>query len=875
MRTINFIKKVFALGTGFVLLAGSVLGASYPGSFLKDGVTDFSLVVGDNAAPSDITGSIDIAIDLQHSFDKIPPKSTKTAAEKELEIRELMGVEVNTLSSSDLLGLRSGTISTGERSTKYNQYIRTLDDVNSSAPDHIHSGYVTFIENNNDEARDYLYFRTGDIVFEYEIEFEEGFVSDVQCITGSSCTSGVVRKLEDLEDEQITMLGQEMTIVNARALTSSNELTLKLVAGDILDTLEEGQVKKYDLDGNIYEVKVLIISDASNSNNADSVSFIINGETTDQLTEGETDILSDGVLIGIRSILPNEAGEIHGADLVEFFLGANIIELKDNDYTDDSFSVSTVTVNSEDIEDSDVRIKAAETENDLIEISSIVYRLRADGPQGDIYIPAGETLGMHLKEVEGMLHPGWDIRYDGLTEPSLNTLKFDANGDNSYEIDFINRAKESYSIPYLDNSRRTENAWKFGDDDGDLVFREGVINISTPNNHVFPIDEGDFVLLKTASNSVSKVLRYDSIDTSNKRITFTDLGKGSREVIYQDSPITGVLGTANLIAADERFLLYVGNISAPSATKGFITSNQVYPLAIDQNNDKDVKHDEINLRHFKNAALTLGNQSWISENGAINCTASSADGKGTYCAIDSATDTKRSMNLTLSTSTTKFEDNGVLDSEQAEDLTIQVFSKPNDEVDISVPTPQVISDSASGWASLQNGGTAPITILKMIGLDNKEKKQGISTYGAFLDIGTEKDRANDLKIEYPNPQKKGKVTFLMGEQIKSLDKLPPGIAKLSSEVKNVQNENLILVGGPCINPTTAELLGNPKPCYDGFYPGRAMIRFFEHGEKVSMIVAGYSGEDTEKAAVYASKQDDLKESLVLDTSGVEAVPLNE
>ncbi|MBW3014838.1 hypothetical protein KY330_00285 [Candidatus Woesearchaeota archaeon] len=63
-------------------------------------------------------------------------------------------------------------------------------------------------------------------------------------------------------------------------------------------------------------------------------------------------------------------------------------------------------------------------------------------------------------------------------------------------------------------------------------------------------------------------------------------------------------------------------------------------------------------------------------------------------------------------------------------------------------------------------------------------------------------------------------------------------------------QNLILVGGPCVNSKAAEVMGNPADCTEGFEEGKAMIKLFDNNGKVALLVAGYSGLDTRAAAQY-------------------------
>jgi len=74
MKAMKAIKKMVALGTGLALVGATIFGAAaanlsdYPSPlFVKDGVFDGIIVVGDNAAGSDVVGAIDIATSLQYA----------------------------------------------------------------------------------------------------------------------------------------------------------------------------------------------------------------------------------------------------------------------------------------------------------------------------------------------------------------------------------------------------------------------------------------------------------------------------------------------------------------------------------------------------------------------------------------------------------------------------------------------------------------------------------------------------------------------------------------------------------------------------------------------------------------------------------------
>lgn len=75
-----------------------------------------------------------------------------------------------------------------------------------------------------------------------------------------------------------------------------------------------------------------------------------------------------------------------------------------------------------------------------------------------------------------------------------------------------------------------------------------------------------------------------------------------------------------------------------------------------------------------------------------------------------------------------------------------------------------------------------------------------------------------------------------------------GEAKLASEIDEIEDYNLISIGGPCANPVTSELMGYPEDCNEGFIPGHAFIRLYPNGKHIAMVVAGATAIDTQRAS---------------------------
>lgn len=96
------------------------------------------------------------------------------------------------------------------------------------------------------------------------------------------------------------------------------------------------------------------------------------------------------------------------------------------------------------------------------------------------------------------------------------------------------------------------------------------------------------------------------------------------------------------------------------------------------------------------------------------------------------------------------------------------------------------------------------------------------------------------------------------ERIQVVDAL-----RLDTEITDIGAQNLIIIGNPCYNGITAEVLGNPADCTEGFTPGKARVKMLKNKEtnNLAMIVAGYGEEDTRLAAkVIAHRWKELQQA---------------
>ena len=84
---------------------------------------------------------------------------------------------------------------------------------------------MKFLEDREDTTVDFLYFQSGKQIARYELEFTTALESDVDDSGGSATTTGLF--LTDIEDTDITFLGQTYTIVQARRTSTAGNNIIK------------------------------------------------------------------------------------------------------------------------------------------------------------------------------------------------------------------------------------------------------------------------------------------------------------------------------------------------------------------------------------------------------------------------------------------------------------------------------------------------------------------------------------------------------------------------------------------------------------------------------------------------------------------------
>ncbi|MBI2508185.1 hypothetical protein HYV89_04485 [Candidatus Woesearchaeota archaeon] len=125
-------------------------------------------------------------------------------------------------------------------------------------------------------------------------------------------------------------------------------------------------------------------------------------------------------------------------------------------------------------------------------------------------------------------------------------------------------------------------------------------------------------------------------------------------------------------------------------------------------------------------------------------------------------------------------------------------------------------------------------------------------YGIIIRDPKAHGSSDEVVIDIPGDQVEANVV-VKGTTAKStssggsvvVNPIPSSAAALSEEVTSASAQNLIVIGGPAVNPLANSVFGLTR---GDFTPNEAMVKLADNGANVALLVAGYSAVDTRNAA---------------------------
>lgn len=351
------------------------------------------------------------------------------------------------------------------------------------------------MDDSPETATSYLFLDDGINAYDYTLTFDDAV----------EFTATEADVDDDFYLAKLKILGKEYSITDATSV--ADVLTeIQLMGGAVESTQGEYTTATYTVDGKAYVVKVVIISD-----DAETVKFDVNGEITGALAEGDTEELSDGTVIGVKEVMPNEGSEEAGADQATFYLGADKLILTTGD---------EANLNGEDIDGSLVTINTSAA--DEWTVLKVDYM-----PEDNVFIAAGES---------------W-------TDPVFGKFKFDfkdltkttemitiATASDEGSIKVTDISDNDVEIPLVDND---VNVF-FGDDlvDADVcTAQDGGAAVEAQGNLL--IHDGDSInaeadieliegvkMLVVSAGGEARIIEITNIDVATDTVDLKDLTTG-------------------------------------------------------------------------------------------------------------------------------------------------------------------------------------------------------------------------------------------------------------------------------------------------------------------------------------------------------------
>jgi hypothetical protein len=850
MKIKRMVKRLFAVGTGVAMLGATAMGAmaadlsEYPSMFVDNGRFNGFLVVGENAQAVDNLAMTDIAANMKVSSGTGVSSTTTVTGDswlvgtssKKLELSNsnvsassIKGEtfrDINTFIGEEELGaLKDGTWSTNENDYGFQQFLffDAAPSADNDAALHTQNRIVKYTENDEDVTSDHLFFKNGRQIARYKLEFTSNAESDVTDNTGTANTAGTY--LDDFENTDLSMMGKEYSVVLARRVSSGatgvqNGAKLTLMSGSSRDTLLEGESRTY-ANGKSYEVELVFVD-------TDEAKFVVNGESTNKLKVGETYTLADKSEIGVSEILYQAyAGGVHSAT---FFVGANKLVLQDQDVSSAASGEKKLRIGSEDIDGSLVTISGSD-DNTTFTISTIEINMSADD---DYFVPDGGKLSDVIaaagEEKEVLMGGGFDVEYHGLTGETLRDLKLRSSSSRRYRLSLYDGDGNLVDLP--------------------IAYAESATNLSM----------GEDSSIAGAGNQKRLILN-ETVGSSDGTTNATALNKDDYFVITSGTPSDG--------SAKSYLLQYRGSDKTSDTSPKISFKNQGSGETLDYSAAKS------GTTVTTVATIKLGGYSFEVQNATTQASDDYAirvdlDGDGTFATVDAPETFITFVDYYGSEWTASGKHLNITSRYWGWTEAQWEMNTPNgDDYDNIIPSNLTLTITPAAGPEVR----AALTGVSLVTPDGEtEVSYGYTSMGTFVTLLEPSSDPQELILNYPEKQRLPQVYFTSGATSSGVSSRGGNLVavevvdatKLDSEVASVSAQNLIVVGGPCVNTVAAELMGNPSDCAAGFTPGKARVKLFEQTNgNMAMLVAGYSGADTRLAGkVIANRPGELSGSEV-------------
>jgi len=866
MEELNMQFKKLAALTGSALMAGLSLAAPV----LATSVTKLSdinklvgvvgstvnypvFVIGANAQTSDVAGAVDVAVNLASNA-----VSSQTISVAGTGVSVTGGVSMATptnpvtmwdnfasakqvLTATDLPDvLASGNyVDAGSVSSPYSQY---LNFANAAA-----KGQVVYETPSGGTAPALgLKFTggAGNQVYTYQLAFTKQIS---EAITSGSAANMV--------NTQLNMLGKTWTIT-AAGVSAVKDLALTLLSGKNSQTVTTETPSTYSVGDKSYTVTLVAVGTIGTS---DAATVTISGGNlaspeTLQILSGGTKTLSDGTLVGVTSIFKTtKTGAIDSATV---FIGADKLEMEDTDMTDSGY-YSGIKLNGQTVNDVTVSMTGNATgTTGTLTLNSIEVKWV---PSLEQFVQAGSSLNDPFtngafKIYFGGINPALDDSANRETitiTPSGTTaaLAFKDSAGNAINQNFVQSTAAvagniamkdagGYTLHVLEGETVSQNEYAVL---GQNSYAGAGQN---PFGHIVRV-----LSLQTASTSTSQfqdMATGTTLQVTGGNTTMYLDGQAYKVCVLSSTTVAFTWGdtTATYCNVGTEYDLYPAIQTSKGAWVALTKNQTISGLA-------NATSYTVNLPSGPLTVSTGTTAAGIKTVGNANYSLYIASPTATSFAI-AATDNAASSTAFATPGVLVIE--GLDENQESNTLAVRLDSDASyNRVDI--PTNNVYFTSTK----TTNAGVSGSTQYRYV--------DQFGTYVAY-----ESNLPGTLSISYPSSQAqaavgvgKAPVSSSGGAagSVTTQTVLPVNwdVVKLDSEVSSADQSanDMVLVGGPCINSLVAQLATAGKfPYTCDTWPGRDFGRVqvisdaFTAG-KTALVIAGTRAADTDLAAQIVQK----------------------
>lgn len=860
---LNF-KKITAIGASLLmtgLTAGVAAAANFPAPFVENGADDVAIVYGGGALSLDAAPAGSILTALQ---DAMPATGSTTT---------ITGESIDLASGSDYLYLNDDLSENVQIITKSN-LPNTLADGTFTDDDGTDYDYEQLVTIGTSTLNNVAFGDSDNDFDDPAIMLDMSTASGTPMYTWSATfDTAVPFNATDSEGEELSLFGKTYTVG-----TATDADTLVLLGGSDSTTVNVGETKTLDINGESYTVELTGISSATTA----QAGIIVNADTK-TFTQGQTKTVG-GIDVYVKTVF--RTGDNTG--YIEIQLGADKLTLESgnavqygSDNTDIDGTLVTITGGVNATTAMTIAVAADDSDNNHVLM-------------GESFTdPIFETLSLIFSGANNA--PMIEDHKDVATDRGL--LEISKGGDRELELTFTDAAGITKTVPFTYQGALTDN-------DGNAI---SIVEGAT-------IADDGYFILNSGSNQHLMQITHLNIDSSDY-IGMKDLVSGTTYSTTSTHDWVSDNTDTLIISGQTYTLTNVSTTGVTITSSDYSTNVAVYPyieLVSGEDHrfaftDEVTVFDDATAASDKTVELPTGSVTFAFTDvtaGDCSLVATPSGGTAITLAVNSTLNAATGVEDTMTVGSVDYvvwanETGADGDTCAAVDVTIALEATQSATGDVQETDPAILfvedEDKSEATTSTKNAvilattdstySTSSNPVFTSTGYDTDSFDDSdyvgyLTNFGTYVLKDSSDTNQAFTSLTYPEEPMYFDVAFAEADAtVTSGGASALGdVMVMDSEIASVQDKNLVLVGGSCINTATATALGGAY-CGEAFTSmtgvgtGQFMIKGYDGAfttGKLALVVAGYDAADTVNAATYLKTQTVDTSAEYIGTTGTTA-----